>query len=219
MGLAPAGITPLLAWANEDDPHPCELWRMDGEKQWVLVRKAWMPWRATLPQRTWTPDGGLGDFLTWRKVSFFARIEDAGLEELRRGIHTWYTRRAKRDDTQIDSAEPRGDIEVHTDSDSAFDGLWMGFQTVSPWYHRNTYHVDTPADVRAILDMRQERVDRLRASAGLLEGRLSEAAREDRRAFEELFFAQMEEQKCVAPGTSPEHSWFWTHVASRALYR
>lgn len=212
--LAPPSITPFVAINSpreydEDEHGLCyRLWRVKAYS-WNLVEDTWRPMRVLLPPKK-VPHGLLNDFLTSDRLFGISWRERKAINWLKLETYARFS-----DSSGIECPDPKcKPLKFHTLKE--FKKHISDKCHVSPWYTRDgdlvLCHPNTPVDVRAVLDTKQRRVDKMVLMRNALNDGLRDQYRRPGDAklqFEESLTAQMKEHGYLAPDESLGNAYLW----------
>jgi hypothetical protein len=213
--LAPPNITPFVAFSSprEDDEDEEGLWyRLWQVKAhgWNLIEDTWTPMRVLLPPKK-VRGGLLNDFLTSDRLYGITWRELEAINWLKLETYARYS-----DSSGIECPDPEcKSLKFHTLKD--FKTHILEECRGSPWFTRDRQlvlcHRNTPVELKAIIDTKQCRVDKMVSLRNTLNNGLRDQYRrpgEAKLQFKEALTAQMKEHGYLAPDGSLQHAFLWS---------
>ncbi|KIA75451.1 hypothetical protein HK57_00095 [Aspergillus ustus] len=227
LELAPPPVEELL-WAHSCDGTDDDVWRLrrgrradneeGGGSEWELVKEEWAPKRGILPARRAT--NRLLEIMLARQLERVILAENSGLKWLREETFLRYATDdgiecpAPECEERFETRQMRNQhigrgcgvslsLSIYSLPDLlAVDGKWCA--------------LNTPDDVKRVLQARIDRLSRLREGrstllAGLLH-EFGEEGSEERSEFESVIFTLMQDGKFIAEGEEPHRSALWASV-------
>jgi hypothetical protein len=217
VALAPPNITVMVATFDSTGyslQSLCvcpQLWSV-GASHWTLVENLWTPMRVVLPPRR-MPPGLLSYFLACKRLDSVAVREVYGANWL-----IW--------ETYVRYADSNGIECPHPDCDGRFSNTAAWEWHLHSEFHKGniknhikpqmlTYHRNTPAEVKAVIDEKRRRF----AEGSLVRTMMTEELwqlyrKHGESQFEATLAHEMEELGFIASGQSASEWGFWREILS-----
>ncbi|KZM21997.1 uncharacterized protein EKO05_0005054 [Ascochyta rabiei] len=209
VNCAPSHVVVWIAFNNRRifDRQHCALWQVSSgsEPRWQLLDENWAPTRVLPPVRKFSASP-LGDLLTFTRQNLYLMLETRGLDQLKMETYARYAVdgviRCPRLD--CDATFPKRDQwEQHLQNSSHWRlGSKFGYE--GEHMMELLYFKHTPETVKAAIEARKQRIDAGYRQTRKLQRRVgcgwNEEGSEQRRLFEEQYFAQLKEENFAAPG-------------------
>jgi hypothetical protein len=220
---APPHLIVRVAFDDSDHSKPRRytLWQVakDLKPIWQVVDDDWSPTRILLPRRKFSTSP-LGDLLTFTQRNYDLHLEELGLDWLKIETYARYALDNVIHCPRLDCDAmftDRSQWKQHLDETSHWRlGAKFGYKGIQMM--ELLCFKGTPAAVQTAMEARQQRIDAAYKQTKKLQRRVgcgwNEEGTEQRRVFEEQFFAQLREENFVAPGqllSDLDQSWCgWT---------
>jgi len=221
--MAPPHVVVHVAFdeGNSARPQRYALWQVTNSPEpiWQVLDKDWTPTRIFLPPRKFA-SSPLGDLVTFTRRDHDLHLEVRGMDWLKIETYARYALdgviHCPRLDCDSTFAE-RSQWKQHLDSTSHWR-LGPGYGYVGEEMMELLCFKGTPVEVQDALAARQQRIDAAYRQTKTLQRRVgcgwdwSEEKTEQRRLFEEQFFAQLRDENFAAPGEllmDDQHTCDW----------
>lgn len=212
--LAPSNITPFVAYRSprEDDEDEeglwYRLWRVKAHI-WNLIEDTWTPMRVLLPPNK-VPRGLLNNILTSERLDSILWCETKAINWLKLETYARYS-----DSIGIECPDPEcKSLKFHTLKEFK-KHIWEECRK-SPWFTRDRElvlcHRNTPAEVKAIINTKQRRVDKMVSIRNAFNNGLRDQFRrpgEAKLQFKEALTTQMKEHGYLALDESLGYAYLW----------
>ncbi|PLB44818.1 hypothetical protein P170DRAFT_512960 [Aspergillus steynii IBT 23096] len=209
FNLAPPGITPLITLEELDTT---VLWSIDSQGDWHAAEDPWTPLRVLLPPKK-LPPGILSDFIRAWQITSLIFWGQLGLRWLRRETYARFPTNG-----QIMCPAYNCD-HTFRDRQSWRRHIFRSLHDPVRLWHREyplSCAWDTPAEVKTILDARQQRIDRMSKEARALTAGLRHRAGRVETTQHKTFKRELRDQMILygylIPGMELKHSTLWNEA-------
>ncbi|KAF9697135.1 hypothetical protein EKO04_004672 [Ascochyta lentis] len=219
VNCAPPQIVVCIAFnsGRPSDRQHFTLWQVSSSLQpkWQVLDEDWAPRRVLLPSKKFSASP-LGDLMTFLRRNSHLTLEIRGVDQLKIETYARYAVNGviRCPYLDCDATFPRRDQWERHLEDSSHWRLGPKFGYEGEHIMELLYFKHTPEAVKSAIEAREKRIEAALRQARRLERRVgcgwSRAGTEQRRLFEEQYFAQLREENFVSPGEffrGPEDSY------------